>query len=140
MPAPLRLLPVLLAGALLFGCGASDEDKVTDRVTGLYDAFAGKDAKKVCESLTEEQREITAKGGGSGAGSGSEQSCERVMSLGLGFLQDALKDAGDAEVTKVVIKGDRARATVKLKGNKPVVGLEKEDGEWLVSDFNLARL
>jgi len=136
--ARLRVLPLLLSGALLFGCGASDEDKVRDRVTGLYDAFADEDAKKVCESLTQEQREITAKGAGSGGS--SEQSCEQVMSLGLGFLKDALKDAGNAEVTKVQVKGNRARATVKLKGNSPVVGLEKEDGEWLVSDFNLARL
>jgi hypothetical protein len=131
LAACLCLLPALAA------CGGSgEEDEVKNAVNDLYAGFAERDADKVCGTLTEGQRQAVAKGGTGGR----SRSCEQVMGFALGFVGDALKDADQAEVTKVEVDGDKAKATVKYKGKAGDLGLAKEGGDWKVSDFDLSRL
>ena len=122
-----RLLPLIVAAALLSGCGESGA--VEKRVDALYDALAAKDARSVCGMLTTEQRRILARGG---------RDCEDVMGQGLRFLDGALPRLRDAKVTDVEIDGDRATATVERPdGRENRIGLRKEGGRWLVSALNL---
>jgi hypothetical protein len=122
----------------LSACGDSgnsaDETAVTKTVNGLYDAFAAKDAGKVCASLTEERkREIENR-----AGVGGSKGCERTLELALGFLGRDIEQIKNAEVTDVSIDGDQATATVEYKGREGDLGLTKQNGDWKVSDFNLS--
>ena len=126
----------------LIACGGSgssgdDKTKVENRVNSLYDAFSAKDSKQICNSLTEKQKNQITK---SAAKSGKKQSCDKVMGFALAFLGNQLKDAKNAKVTDVKVDGDKATATVTYKGKKGRLGLSKEDGDWLVSDFNLQKL
>jgi hypothetical protein len=130
----------LSLSAGLIACGGSsgdDKTKVENRVNSLYDAFSEKDSKQICDSLTDKQKsQITRRT----AKSGKKQSCEQVMGFALAFLGNQLKDAKNAKVTDVKVDGDKATATVTYKGKKGRLGLSKQDGEWLVSDFNLQKL
>jgi uncharacterized protein (DUF2147 family) len=130
---------VLAAGVTACGGsgGGDDKTKVENRVNGLYDAFASKDEKKICGSLSDTQKEQITK---SSAKGGKKQSCEQVMSFALAFLGDQLKTAKDAKVTDVKVDGDKATATVEFKGKKGKLGLAKQGGDWLVNDFNLQKL
>jgi hypothetical protein len=129
---------VLAAGVSACGSGGGDDKaKVENRVNGLYDAFAAKDEKKICGSLSDKQKQQITK---SSAKSGKKQSCEQVMSFALAFLGNQLKSATDAKVTDVKVDGDKATATVDYKGKKGKLGLSKSGGDWLVSDFNLQKL
>jgi hypothetical protein len=130
---------VLAAGVTACGSsgGGSDETKVKSTVNGLYDAFAAKDEKKICGSLSDAQKQQITK---STAKSGKKQSCEQVMSFALAFLGNQLKTAKDAKVTAVKVDGDKATATVEYKGKKGKLGLSKSGSDWLVSDFNLQKL
>ena len=142
MPAS-RSLAVLCATVALAGCGGDgdksrDEAKVKGTVDGLYDAFAAKDARKVCASLTEaRQREIERQARIGGRGRGN---CARTLSFALAFLGDQLKGLKSAKVTDVRVDGDKATATVDYRGKKGDLGLAKKDGDWLVSDFQLGNL
>ena len=119
------------------GGGGDDETKVKDRVNTLYDAFADKDAGKICNSLSDSQKAQITK---SAKKTGKKQSCEQVMGFALAFLGNQLKDAGDAKVTDVKVDGAKASATVEYKGKKGRLGLSKSGDDWLVSDFNLQKL
>ena len=138
-----RTAPWLAALALALGaaaCGdagsSGEETSVKRTVNGLYDAFAAKDAAKVCDSLTEErQREIESR-----AGAGGGKGCERTLELALGFVGGQLKEIKDARVTDVTLDGDEATATVEYKGKKGDLGLTKQGGEWKISDFDLANV
>lgn len=131
----------LVLAAAVGACGSSgggdDDTKVKSTVNGLYDAFAAKDEKKICSSLSDAQKKQITK---STAKSGKKQSCEQVMSFALAFLGDQLKTAKDAKVTAVKVDGDKATATVEYKGKKGKLGLSKDGDNWLVSDFNLQKL
>jgi hypothetical protein len=138
-----RSLAVLCATVALAGCGGDDdqgrdEAKVKRTVDGLYDAFAAKDARKVCASLTAaRQREIErqARVGGQGRGS-----CARTLSFALAFLGNQLKGLKSARVTDVRVDGDKATATVEYRGKKGDLGLAKKGDDWLVSDFQLGNV
>jgi hypothetical protein len=133
----LRRLAPLVACLAIASCGGSgDEDEVKKVVNDLYAGFAETDADQICNSLTKQQREAVTKG----TGSSKAQSCEQVMSVALSFAGDALKQAKGAKVTDVEIDGDKATATVELKGKSSGLGLAKENGEWKVSDLNLEQL
>ena len=142
---PARALGVLAASlALAAGvaaCGsdssADDEGQVKDRVQSLYKGFAAKKPDQICDSLTDKQKDTITKRPGA---SGKKQSCEDVMKLVLSLAGSQLKDVGKSKVTEVTVKGEKATATVSFKGRKGKVGLAKEDGDWLISDFNAGKL
>jgi hypothetical protein len=123
------LLPVVVLAAC--GGGGDDESAVRDATSSFYGALADKDGSKLCELLSESQRKAVAKGGGTTNGS-----CEQVMGLALNFAgSDDLKQADQAKITKVQVDGDRATATVELKGKAGTLGLVREDGDWRISSF-----
>jgi hypothetical protein len=123
----------------LAGCGGSgdDEQAIKKRVNGFYDAFAAKDAGKICGSITDRQRKALTS---PAPGSRAPKSCEQAVRFALVFVGNSLKDAGRAKVTSVQIQGDRAKATVDYRGKKGGVGLAKQNGGWLISDFKLRKL
>ncbi len=139
-PASTRLpaLAAVVAALGLVACGggsSGDEDEVKKTVNGIYDALGAKDADKVCASLSERgKREVTS---GSPRRGKKRMTCEQVFSFGLSFAGDALKDAGDAKVTKVEVDGSKATATVNFRKQSGKVGLVKEDGKWKVSDLDV---
>jgi hypothetical protein len=126
------MIALALGAVACGGEDGADESAVKRRVNGLYDAFAAKDASKVCDSLTEErQREIEGRSGG--------RSCSRTLDLLLSFRGSDLRRLRKAEVTDVSIDGDMATATVEYKGRGGVsLGLTKQSGDWKVSDFDLS--
>ena len=134
-----RALTLFMA-LLLFasaGCGGSNESDKQDvqkAVKGVYDALAAKDAKKVCDSISEKGRQDIEKQAGRG---GKKRSCEQVFSIGLAFAGDSLAQAKNVKVTDVKIDGDQAKAAVSLKNRKSEIGLVKEDGEWKLSGLDL---
>jgi hypothetical protein len=135
---PRGLAPAALAALALGACGGSgDEGAVKDTVNDLYAGFAEKDAGKVCDTLSREQRDAVARGGAARA---SGRSCAQVMGAALSYVGDALEDADEAKVTKVEVDGDRATATVEFKGRSSELGLAKEEGGWKVSDYDLRKL
>jgi hypothetical protein len=131
-------LAAICATIALTSCGGGsgdgrDEAAVKGTVNGLYDAFAAKDARKVCASLTRaRQREIESQARVGGRGRGS---CARTLSFALAFLGDQLKRLKSAKVTDVRLDGDKATATVEYRGKKGDLGLSKQGGDWKVSDF-----
>jgi hypothetical protein len=142
---PGRALGVLAASLALAtgvaacgsGSSADDEDQVKDRVQTLYTGFAEKKPDQICDSLTDKQKDTITKRPGA---SGKKQSCEEVMKLVLGLAGNQLKDVGKSKVSDVKVDGEKATATVSFRGRKGKVGLAKEDGDWLISDFNAGKL
>jgi len=129
---------VAVAALALGACGSdnSDEKEVKQAVKGIYNALADKDAKEVCDSISEKGKEriesqSTTRGG-------KKQSCEKLFGLGLAFAGDALKEARNVDVTDVTVDGDQAKATVSLQNRKSEVGLVKENGDWKLSGLDLA--
>jgi len=130
-----RGLAPLLACLALAACGGSgEEDQVREVVEGLYAGFADTDADRICDSLTQKQREAVTKG------TGKARSCEQVLSIALSLVGEALKEAKDAKVTDIEVNGDKASAKVEFRGKSSGLGLAKEDGEWKVSDLDLQEL
>ena len=127
--APLALALCLLSG--LAACGGGEEGQVKGAVNQLYAGFAERDADKACQSMTKARQRAVA---------GKAASCRQAMGIAMGLVGNSLKDAKEAKVTKVHIDGDKARATVDFKGKSSDLGLAKENGDWKVSDLNLAKL
>jgi hypothetical protein len=135
------LAPILLLILPLGACGggdASDEEAaVRDTAEQLYSGLADKDAGKVCELLTSEQRAAVARGAGAKADAG----CDQVMGVALNLVEgQGLEDADQAKVTKVSVDGARATVTVDFKGRPGVLGLAKQDGAWKISKFDPKKL
>jgi hypothetical protein len=138
----LRLFAALVALVFALGgtaCGGGsdkkDEQAIKQRVNGFYDALGSRDAAKVCASITKARRQALATPGGQGP-----KSCNEALRFSFVLAGKAFKNAGKASVTDVEVKGDRARATVSYRNKKGGVGLSKEDGDWLISNFNLKKL
>jgi hypothetical protein len=127
---------VLLTALALGACGsrASDKEAIEKTVTGVYDALADKDAKKVCSSISEKGKEKISDTASRG---GKKRSCEEIFSIGLALAGDQLKQAKDVKVSDVTLDGDKAKATVRLQNRKSEVGLVKEDGDWKLSGLDL---
>ena len=131
---PRRIATVALSLCLLPGlaaCGSGDEGDVKSAVNQLYAGFAERDADKACGAMTKDRQRAVA---------GKAASCRQAMGIAMGLVGNSLKDAKDAKVTKVDLNGEKARATVEFKGKSSDLGLAKENGDWKVSDLNLAKL
>jgi hypothetical protein len=95
-------------------------------------AIADGDGGDACDRLTEDaQEQIADEAEGDG-------SCEEVIELVSGFLNDEQKDdLRDIEPTDVEIDGDTATATVPEvgeQGQEEEVELVREDGDWRISN------
>lgn len=132
------LLAVLLAAVLLAGCGGQgsentdstkdftgEQQAVATTVEDLQKAAKDRDGKKICSDLiTAELRdEISA------------TDCGKAV-------KDAIRDTDEVDlaVTKVVISGDKADATVEEqvgedKDRVRTVKLEKAAGKWRISEL-----
>lgn len=145
MPAARRpLLPLLIAGLLLAGCGAGEgagdsaEDfpgveqrAVATAVEEFSDNAASRDYEAICSdglapALVDPLDEKRKPGG-----------CKQAM-------EDALRDVSSAEVTvtKVDVQGDRASATVQENGTgdaepRSTYALLKVDDRWKISGIAL---
>jgi hypothetical protein len=129
---------VLLSALALGACGgsrASDKEAIEKTVTGVYDALADKDAKRVCDSISQKGKEEISKTASRGAS--KKRSCEQIFSIGLALAGDQLKRAKDVKVSDVKLDGDQAKATVNLQNRKSEVGLVKEAGDWKLSGLDL---
>lgn len=116
------------------GEGQTDEEAATDVVDGIYSAMAKADAKAICEVMSPQaKRQMLARlpDPKTGAGAGSERTCEEGMNTSLG------KGTGDkikAKTTKVKITGDSAIATVSFgRGSTGKIPLVKQNGQWLLA-------
>jgi hypothetical protein len=125
--------------ALTFGvsaCGGSSNDKsaVQSRVNTIYSGFADRDAGKICGSLSKQYKDRITK---RPLGKAGKQSCEKVMGLVLSIGGKQLDQVDQTKVAGVKVDGDNATADVVYKGGKKgKVVLTKENGGWLVNNFN----
>jgi hypothetical protein len=127
---------VALAGGVTACGGSSSDDKsaVQSRVKTIYSGFADKDAGKICDSLSKKYKERITK---RPLGKAGKQSCEKVMGLVLSIGGQQLNQVDETKVAGVKLDGDNATADVVYKGGKKgKVVLIKEDGDWLVNNFN----
>ena len=137
--APLIGLVALVLALGLVACGKSndDEKEVRARVNAFYQALGARDADGVCGSISRERKRALNK-----AASGTQglNSCRDSLRFAFIIAGKAFKNAGKAKITGVRVNGKRAVATVVYRGRKGGVGLVKEDGDWLVSSFDLKKL
>jgi hypothetical protein len=134
---------VALCGAILAlaagvsACGGSsgdDKSEVQSRVKTIFSGFADKDAGKICDSLSKKYKDRITK---RPLGKAGTQSCEKVMGLVLSIGGQQLNQVNETKVADVKLDGDNATADVVYKGGKKgKVVLTKEDGDWLVNNFN----
>ena len=125
----------LAAGVTACGGGGSDEKSaVQSRVKTIYSGFATKDSGKICDSLSKKYKDRITK---RPLGRAGKQSCEKVMALVLSIGGKELNQVDQTKVAGVQVNGDTANADVVYKGGKKgKVGLTKENGDWLVNNFN----
>jgi hypothetical protein len=130
-------LAMLALAAGVTACGGSSSDEksaVQSRVKTIYSGFANRDAGKICDSFSKEYKDRITK---RPLGRAGKQSCEKVMALVLSIGGKQLKQVDQTKVTGVTVDGDNATADVVYKGGKKgKVGLTKENGDWLVNNFN----
>jgi ABC-type glycerol-3-phosphate transport system substrate-binding protein len=124
----------LAAGVSACGGGSNDKSEVQSRVKTIFSGFADKDAGKICDSLSKKYKERITK---RPLGKAGTQSCEKVMALVLSIGGKQLNQVDQTKVAGVNVDGDNATANVVYKGGKKgKVVLTKEDGDWLVNNFN----
>jgi hypothetical protein len=93
--------------------------------------MANGDAGKACElTSSDAKRELAAAGAAIASGD-----CPAVMNMVLRTLSaSSRRDLRDFNVTKIVIKGDRATAEDNNRdGHATRLGLVKEGGRWLIA-------
>jgi hypothetical protein len=130
MLTAVRLPIVLLAAAVLAGCGASgptDEEQVVQRVREFGRASAAKDYVALCQrilspSLVEQVTQVGLP-------------CERALERGLGDVKDPRLSVG-----AVSVDGDVATAEIRTSasGQEPsrdTLRLEKVRGSWRVASL-----
>jgi hypothetical protein len=125
----------LAAGVIACGGGSDDKAAVQSQVKTIFSGFAGKDAGKICGSLSKKYKErITKRPLGN---AGGNQSCEKVMALVLSIGGKQLNQVNQTKIAGVKVDGTNATADVVYKGGKKgKVVLTKEDGGWRVNNFN----
>ena len=131
------VVSALLLSLTVGACGAGREQSgVEHAVDDLYGAFSTRDAVKACKLLTPEgRRRVT--GRAAGGAPGTTAACERALARALAGPGDRFAQAANVEVSDVKVSGNRASATVSLKGYETRVGLAKLGSAWKVYDLNL---
>jgi hypothetical protein len=123
---------VVVAGALLGGCGGgdrlSDSEAVRAAVGGFSKALGTGDGSAACELLTTQARDDLVK---RAASLGGTRDCPTAIAK--------LHDAAGAEVNAafssatvadVKVMGETATARLIASGHPAPVSLAKQDGEW----------
>ena len=129
MPAPNRILAVVIASAALLaaGCGGDDEGDVREALTAFADATAKKDYQRMCDDLlapdlVEQIRSVNLP-------------CEVALRTGL---EDVERPR--LEVQSIKLDGDNATARVRSTAanqepSEDVVKLVKVDGAWRIASL-----
>ena len=118
-----RLAVTLASVALLAACGGSSPEDVVDE---YLQAVLDGDGAKVCELLSDEEREAVERE--ATAAESCEQAIEVITRQVPAGLEQAIEE-GDVKVTE---DGDRARADIY--DGAYVVELEKDGGDWVVTE------
>ena len=124
----------MAAGALIAGCGGSDDSDGSDgaetpeeAVTAFFDATVAKDSAALCESITEES-------GQQAADNEDVETCEEGADKAFASADAEAEIAQfeSAEVGEATIDGDTATVTVTSEGTEGEVPVVKEDDVWKV--------
>jgi hypothetical protein len=121
-----RTTLVLTAGLVLAvsGCGASEEDEARDAVKAYITAIADGDAKKACDSLTEDSKKRFGK---------ARTKCEDAFENFGGSLSREQKDRLKSVDPEVKVQGNSATTTVDAPPFEGEIRLEKAGDEWKVA-------
>jgi hypothetical protein len=109
-----------------------EEEEIRAAVQDYLGGLAADNAPQVCEALTDRAQELLGQDLGIEAGQ-CEEAAGEVASFATGQAQQALSDA---DAVDIEVMGDRATAQVSLAGTTVPIELQKQDGEWRVSDAN----
>jgi|SoiMethySBSTD1v2_1073268.scaffolds.fasta_scaffold189839_2 hypothetical protein len=136
------LLAVAAACLAMAGCG-SDDNKSADQPAGEEAAVAAAvkryltamgtlNPDGVCASLTVKgQRDLVAASGA------TKRSCEEVLRLGFGLLQDdqkrLLAEQAGIEPYQITIDGNRATGSLQYQGQVSQFEAQKVGGVWKLS-------
>lgn len=120
----MRGLAVALASvALLTACGGSSPEEVVDE---YLQAVVDGDAAKVCELLSNEAREAVERE------ATAAESCEKAIDVMTQEVPAGFKQAVEEDDVKVTEDGDRA--TAEVYDGAYAVELEKDGGDWVVTE------
>jgi hypothetical protein len=109
-----------------------EEEEIRAAVQDYLGGLATDNAPQVCDALTDQAQELLGRDLGIEAGQ-CEEAAGEVASFATGQAQQALSDA---DAVDIEVMGDRATAQVSLAGTTVPIELQKQDGEWRVSDTN----
>jgi hypothetical protein len=109
-----------------------EEEEIRAAVQDYLGGLATENAPQVCDALTEQAQQVLGRDLGIEAGQ-CEEAAGEVASFATGQAQQALSDA---DAVDIEVMGDRATAQVSLAGTTVPIELQKQDGEWRVSDAN----
>jgi hypothetical protein len=123
---------LVVAGALLAGCGGgdrvSDSDAVRATVTGFSKALGAGEGDAACDLLTRQAQADLVKRAASLAGT---RDCAAVIAkLHDSAGGDVNAAFSSAIVADVKVMDDTATARLIASGHPAPVSLAKEDGEW----------
>lgn len=122
------LVLVLVAGALVAGCGGDDASSPEDVVSEFYEATTDGDVETLCSLVTEETAQAAADDEG-------VETCEEGIEIGLESPEaEAAQAATEGlEVGEATIDGETATVAVSSEaGGSGDVSLVLVDDEWKV--------
>ena len=125
-------LALVVAAALLAGCGGgdrrSDRDEVASAVGAFSKALGAGNGSAACELLTTQaQAELVTRA----ASLAGTRDCASVITKIHDAAGDEVNAAfSSATVADVKVMGETATATLTASGHRAPVSLAKEDGEW----------
>ena len=118
-----RVAVALASVALLAACGGSSPEEVVDE---YLQAVLDGDGAKVCELLSDEARQAAERE------ATAAESCEQALDIVTKEVPAGLEQAIEEDDVKVTEDGDTARA--EIYDGAYAVELEKEDGDWDVTE------
>jgi hypothetical protein len=125
-------MALMVAGALLAGCGGgekgSDSEAVTAAVSGFSKALGAGNGSTACGLLTTQARTEFVK---RTASLGGTRDCPGAIAKIHDAAGAEVNAAfSSAQVNDVKVMGDSATATLVASGHPAPVSLAKQDGDW----------
>jgi hypothetical protein len=111
---------------------SAEEEEIRAAVQDYLGGLATENAPQVCDALTEQAQRVLGRDLGIEAGQ-CEEAAGEVASFATAQAQQALSDA---DAVDIEVMGDQATAQVSLAGTTVPIELQRQDGEWRVSDAN----